>query len=268
MKDWNDIAAPVGNPAGPAPPRRPGSIRRTSTIDTTWPEGKIGIMLMQGHARDFYTPADGSPPVVLAEDSFTADVSGTREILRISSEPERPELARLAGSRAGGHLRAAIGEALPKELRAGTPLYLLLDDLAGASLVAMWAWSRWSDHWLEDAERSGITSTAGRNGSMEGSVSAIGRAPARWRRKAARPRSRLARRSILCAIPMIRQAGMIWRCKAALACDGRDGSMSGWMNAFTSIPAFRIARPRRPAAGRRCMNTAWPRRRTGKPAAW
>ena len=123
---------------------------------------------MQGNARDFYTPADGSPPVIVAEDKFTAYVSETREILRISSEPDRPKLTRLPGSRAGGQLRAAIDAAVPEEMNAGTPLYLLLDDLAGASLVAMWAWSRWSTHWLEDARRSGITSTAGRKGKMEG----------------------------------------------------------------------------------------------------
>jgi hypothetical protein len=168
MNGQREDAALAGNSAGPAPLRPPGSMRRTSTIDTTWPEDKIGTMLMQGHARDFYTPADGSPPLVLAEDRLTAYVSETRTILEISSKPDRPELARLVGSRAGGHLRAAIGEVLPQELSAGTPLYLMLDDLAGASLVAMWAWSRWSDNWLEDARRSGITSTAGRNGKMEG----------------------------------------------------------------------------------------------------
>jgi hypothetical protein len=27
-------------------------------------------------------------------------------------------------------------------------LYLLLDDLAGASLIANWAWSRWGDDWM------------------------------------------------------------------------------------------------------------------------
>jgi hypothetical protein len=157
----------VGHSAGPAPLRPLGSIRRTSTIDTSWPEGKIGKMCMEGHARDFYTPADGTPPRILADDRLTAYLSETREILRIACTPERPDLAKLVGSRAGGRLRAAIGGVLPEELRAGTPLYLLLDDLAGASLVAMWAWSRWSEDWIKDAERSGIAATAGRNGNME-----------------------------------------------------------------------------------------------------
>ena len=46
------------NPAGPAPVRRPGSVRRTSTIETTWPEGYGKPMLMQGRARDLLTPSE------------------------------------------------------------------------------------------------------------------------------------------------------------------------------------------------------------------
>jgi hypothetical protein len=40
-------------------------------------------------------------------------------------------------------LRSAIDEALPGERESATPLYLLLDDIAGTSLIAGFAWSRW-----------------------------------------------------------------------------------------------------------------------------
>jgi hypothetical protein len=50
----------------------------------------------------------------------------------------------------------------------GSPLYLILDDFAGASLVAGWVWSRWVDDWGAMAEKSGLKSTAGRGGNMEG----------------------------------------------------------------------------------------------------
>jgi hypothetical protein len=54
---------PARNPIEPAPIRRPGSVRRTSTIDTTWPEGYGRPMLMQGFARDVSTPDGGELPI-------------------------------------------------------------------------------------------------------------------------------------------------------------------------------------------------------------
>ena len=35
---------------------------------------------------------------------------------------------------------------LPDEVAAGTPLYLLLDDLAGSTLISGFAFLRWADH--------------------------------------------------------------------------------------------------------------------------
>jgi hypothetical protein len=140
------LAAPR-NSAGPAPMRRPGSIRRTSSIDTTWPDGRTGNMSMVGRARDAVTPLSAGAPVVLAEDEFRARLQWDRTIVEISSSPDRPALQRLVGARGGGYLRKALDELLPEERRFGSPLHLLLDDVSGASLVAGWAWSRWSDEW-------------------------------------------------------------------------------------------------------------------------
>ncbi len=135
------------SPMGASPLRRPGSTRRTSTIDVTWPEGRDGVGIFEGHARDVLTPADGGVMVVLAEDRSHV-LSENRVILAATSEPPRESLSQLAGARAGGHLRAALDAALHAERLAGTPLYLLLDDMAGATLVAGWTWSRWSDDGL------------------------------------------------------------------------------------------------------------------------
>ncbi|MDO7842064.1 DUF2889 domain-containing protein [Sphingomonas immobilis] len=135
------------NPMGVSPLRRPGSVRRTSSIDATWPEGRDGVGVFAADARDILTPADGGAPVVLAQDH--ADVLADHRVIRsVASMPPRDGLDRLSGARAGGYLRAAIDEALPGERTNGTPLYLLLDDLAGATLVAGWAWSRWTEDWL------------------------------------------------------------------------------------------------------------------------
>ena len=156
------------HPIGPAPLRRPGSVRRTSTIDTTWPDGYGQPMLMQGHARDLLTPADGSAAVVLAEDRFTILASPTREILSVAVVPDRPQVQQLVGVRAGGQSRNTLAAVMAEERLAGTPLYLLLDDFAGASLVAAWVWSRWTDDWVAQMQKSGARSTAGRGGNMEG----------------------------------------------------------------------------------------------------
>ncbi|MFN4021204.1 MAG: hypothetical protein ACK4IC_11885, partial [Erythrobacter sp.] len=83
-------------------------MRRTSTIDTSWPEGYGAPMLMQGHARDLLTPLDGGAPLVLAEDRYTILASARREILSIDVSPDRPEAQQLVGIRAGGESRSAL----------------------------------------------------------------------------------------------------------------------------------------------------------------
>ena len=131
--------------------RAPGSLRRTSSIDVTWPDGRAGAVLMLGRARDALTPRAGGAPVVLAEDSFEARLTPLREITGIAATPVRPGLQQLVGARAGGGFRKALASAAPEERRGATPLHLILDDIAGSSLVANWAWSQWDPDWLEHA---------------------------------------------------------------------------------------------------------------------
>jgi hypothetical protein len=132
--------------AGHAPPRRPGSIRRTTSIDSHWPDGQGKAWIMTGRARDALTPAEGGAPVELAEGGFRILTSPIREILEIEVSPDHPDAQKMVGVRAGGASRDALGHTLG-ELR-GTPTYQLLDDFAGASLVAGWIWSQWADEWM------------------------------------------------------------------------------------------------------------------------
>jgi Protein of unknown function (DUF2889) len=125
-------------------------------------------MVMQGHARDVWTPEEGGPLVVLAEDQYTIVASPAREILSIDVSPSRPHAQQLVGVRGGGQSRAVLTEAMSAERVKGEPLYLILDDFAGASLVSGWVWSRWVKDWTAMAERSGLQSTAGKGGNMEG----------------------------------------------------------------------------------------------------
>lgn len=148
--------------AGPAPLRRAGSIRRTTSIDSQWPQGQGQPWEMVGRARDLLTPPDGTAPTVLATGQFRIVASPRREILEI--EADHPHVQDLVGVRAGGASRHAIATVLA-DIK-GSPTFHLLDDFAGASLVAGWIWSQWTDDWAAGAQRSGTQSTAGRNGQM------------------------------------------------------------------------------------------------------
>ena len=78
-----------------------------------------------------------------------ARVADDRVIQEIRSD--RVDLAMLVGARGGGHLRRILDAHIHAERIQGTPLYLLLDDISGASLVSAAARSRWSDDWTESA---------------------------------------------------------------------------------------------------------------------
>jgi len=148
------------NPAGPAPLRRPASIRRTTSIDTDWPEGIGKPMRMRGRARDLVTPAAGEARV-LADDWMEILASPLREILSIDSVRGSAAIQEMVGLRAGGHLRGVIARLLPEEHAATTAMHLLLDDFSGASLVAGWAWSRWYPDWIERSRREAFEKSGG-----------------------------------------------------------------------------------------------------------
>jgi hypothetical protein len=114
----------------------------------TWPAGLGTPLLLEGRARDIITDSPADPPIVVDEATATAGIGVNRTITSISAEPDAPGLQQLVGCRGGGYLRAALAEFVPEQLELGTPLYLLLDDISGASLIAGFAWSQWTDRWL------------------------------------------------------------------------------------------------------------------------
>jgi hypothetical protein len=113
-------------------------------------------MRLIGRARDIVTTGKGGAPILCAEDAFDAELRPDRTIVAIEADPPRQNLARLVGTRGGGRLRHALEHFVPEERRNATPLYLILDDISGASLVAPWAWSQWQKDWLE-SPGSGMT---------------------------------------------------------------------------------------------------------------
>ena len=138
------------NPMGHAPLRRAHSFRRTSSIDVTWPEGYGGPGDFVGVARDVFTRQAGSHPRIVGLGRVHALLGPDRVIREIQTEPRRDGAGLLVGLNGGSTLRKAIDTALPEDSVSGTPLFLLIDDLAGTSLIANWAWSRWADDWLKD----------------------------------------------------------------------------------------------------------------------
>ncbi len=122
-------------------PRQPGSARRTSSIDMTWPDGVGAPLHLVGRARDLLTTASGEP-VVLGDAEMHATIGEARRVASIETVPDRPGIEGLVGTQGGSYLRSAIDEVLPGEREAATPLHLLLDDIAGTSLIAGFVWTR------------------------------------------------------------------------------------------------------------------------------
>lgn len=142
------VPAPVRDTANPSPLRRPGSIRRTSSIDVTWQGDMTTPRLFSGRARDIVRTAAGEDRV-RAEASMEAVIDAERTISAISAAPAPANLSELVGKRGGGHLRGVLRELFPAMIADAHPLYLLLDDISGTSLVSNWAWSQWGESWLE-----------------------------------------------------------------------------------------------------------------------
>jgi hypothetical protein len=125
------------NPTASAPARRPGSVRRTSTIDSLRPDGVFGRVVVDARARDLATSGDGTASVV-GERSFTAEIdfTGGRTLSAISASPPDPRLDALIGARVSSGFRGLVAKAVPEQRDAATLLHLLLDDLPTAVLVS------------------------------------------------------------------------------------------------------------------------------------
>lgn len=129
----------LAGPAVATPARLPGSLRRTSTIDTTWDGDLGGDLRHRGVARDVATAADGSAAERASARLEVRAASGSRRVLELSTDPPVPALAALVGASLATGFRGRMRPLVPDEEAAATPLYLLLDDLAGASLVSGYA---------------------------------------------------------------------------------------------------------------------------------
>jgi Protein of unknown function (DUF2889) len=134
-----EVAGPR-DPATSTPPRRPGSVRRTSTVDMLRPDGWAGDLLLVGRARDLVTTASGAEVVATAAVEARADATRTLRELRTSPVVDGSD-ALIGGPVASG-FRARLEAAAPGHRDARTPLFLLLDELPVAALVSGYAMQR------------------------------------------------------------------------------------------------------------------------------
>jgi hypothetical protein len=143
------LPLPPKTTANPAPVRPASSVRRTSSIDVSWPDGIDHGRLFVGRVRDYLTPAAGAPGTVLDQAEFRARIADDKTIEAITVEPPFPGVEQLVGMRGGNHLRLFIKQTMPGLIASGAPIYLALDDISGTALVSAFAWSHWHGDFLE-----------------------------------------------------------------------------------------------------------------------
>lgn len=126
----NGLRGPVAG----SPPRVPGSVRRTTSLDLTRPDGPEGPARFGGRARDAVTDDDGQLRVV---DSglFTLLVDAER-VTSLVAHPTPDGLERLVGRRPLVGWRTGLWRYLREELDAGTALHQILDEVPGGVVIS------------------------------------------------------------------------------------------------------------------------------------
>ena len=125
-------------PEPTTPLRWPGSVRRTSSIDSTRPDGLMGDVRVDGRARELLTRDDGSTAVLATQD--IAVVTDTERTIRtISVSPGPVGIDALVGQSIATGFRARLAGGFPVEGAHRSLANLLLDDLPGATLVSGYA---------------------------------------------------------------------------------------------------------------------------------
>lgn len=128
------------DPVTSTPPRHPGSVRRTTSVDQC--RGAPGsAMEVVARGRDLLTRVDGSTDVLdEVELRVTLDAFGT--VTAIESDPPEPALGALVGGSVSRGFRTRVDAAVPDHRDAATVLHLLLDDLPMAALISNYGSSR------------------------------------------------------------------------------------------------------------------------------
>lgn len=125
-------------PTTSTPPRRPGSIRRTTSLDSLRVTDDLtGPVRVVARARDLFTEPDGRART-LGQAELVVEVGGRLDpaITSISSNPALSVLSGLLGRSAMAGFRASMRQLTADHLTPGDLLFNVLDDLPVALLVA------------------------------------------------------------------------------------------------------------------------------------
>jgi hypothetical protein len=126
----------IHEPTSGTPARRPGSIRRTTTVDMLRPDGLAGPLILAGRGRDLLTGPGGEGRTVLeASVRAVVDFVGGRFLRELDTDPVRA-LDALLGARVSSGFRGRLDEADPSLAAEHDLLYLLLDELPVTTLVS------------------------------------------------------------------------------------------------------------------------------------
>jgi hypothetical protein len=137
------------DPTTGTPARRPGSVRRTTAITSSRPDGLQGPLHQHGLGRDVVTAADGTATVVAdAETRLVIDYTQGMLVRELDITPAVPGSDAFVGARAGGGFRKVLD--LQSGAARGSLPYLLLDDVPGATLVSGMAMSIAADEGVVD----------------------------------------------------------------------------------------------------------------------
>jgi hypothetical protein len=151
-------------PTTTVPPRAPGSVRRTVSLDIVRPNGLDAELVLVGRARDLVTDSDGTARVVdTAAVDVTIDYADAQRVTDISSTPDIPGLEQLVGRSSSTGFRAAIDVAVSGHDVVGRPVYQLLDDLPVATLISGYAPQHamaQSGTWADEQKRKPVHKTA------------------------------------------------------------------------------------------------------------
>ena len=143
----------IHEPTTETPPRRPHSVRRTTSIDMTRTEGSLDPVYLTGSGRDLVTTRDGKGRE-LDRAGFHATIDMIPRVVRsINTDPEIEGLSRLVGAPAMSGFRGAVDGVAPQLRHHRELLYTLLDDIPVATLI--------SGHALSAA---GLLGTSGQSG--------------------------------------------------------------------------------------------------------
>ena len=123
-------------PTTGTPPRRPNSLRRTTSIDMTREDNSLDPVYLMGNGRDLFTARDGSVRE-LGRAGLTATIDMVpRVVQRIETRPAIDGMSRLAGAPAMSGFRAAVDKIAPQLRQRRELLYTLLDDVPVATLIS------------------------------------------------------------------------------------------------------------------------------------